>query len=138
MNNNRIMAKLIFNTPHLIQLSENDNSIFSLEKPVYIYNDEVFSARVENGVLIVNGDKKDHACIGIEYVSFYEEVNLLCQFQSTQLRNIDIIEYDISDNVIDVSEIKYRLIKPYGVFDLSEIEYKGKRFKGKRGALETI
>lgn len=126
------MAKLIFNTPHLIQFSENDNSMSSLYKSVYIYNDEVFSARVENGVLIVNGNEIEHACISIENVSFYDEVNLLGQIQSNLLPNIDIIKYDINDKVIIANEIKYRLIKPFGVLDLSEIEYKGKRYKGKR------
>ena len=68
----------------------------------------------------------------IENVSFYDEVNLLGQIQSNLLPNIDIIKYDINDKVIIANEIKYRLIKPFGVLDLSEIEYKGKRYKGKR------
>jgi len=133
-----MMTKLIFNTPHLFQLCEHVNSILSADKPFYMYNDEVFTAQVENGNLIVNMKKENHMFINIDNVSFYDIVNLSGHIQSVPLPDVNVVEYDIDDEVIEAKCIKYRFIEPIGFIDLSEIEYKGKKYKGKPNSISNL
>lgn len=132
------MAKLIFNTPHLFQLCESVNSIPSVDKPIYMYNDEAFTAQVEKGTLIVKGKEENHMYVNIDNVSFYDSANLSCHIQSVQLPDVNVMEYDIDDEVLEAKCIKYRFIEPVGFIDLSEIEYKGKKYKGKPNSISNL
>lgn len=48
----------------------------------------------------------------------------------TPLIEVSRFSYDVDEDNIIAADIKFRRILPWDVYDLSEIQYKGKTYKG--------
>ncbi len=129
------MAKLIFETPHLLQVNIEDNN----DCKAFVFNEGPFYARVDGGSLIVGNVEDDHILIDISYVNIFSDIVLTGTNNSkcivSQLSDVDIIEFCIDETDIEVDQIKFRMLNPFGVLELSKIEYKGVIYKGIRNSL---
>lgn len=128
------MAILIFETPHLSQVYIDDKD----DRKVFVYNEEPFFAHVEGGRLIVGNIENEHILIDISCVNLYSDIVLTETNNSkcivSQLPDVDIIEFCIDEKNIEAEQIKFRRLLPFGVLELSEIEYNGVFYKGKRNS----
>lgn len=109
--------------------------ILHLAKMKFIF---ITKNHVEDGNLFVGEDVKEQVLVDVSYANIYTEIELptaankKTKCTMSQLPQVDLIIFDIDEKVIQTHDIKFRLLLPLAVLELSEIEYKGKIYKGVR------
>lgn len=132
------MATLVFDTPNLMQVYDPDDRALQ-NGLLFVFSEEPFSIHVNNGHLLVKSEPTARCYVDPAGVlPFFETINtpILKQKQEDRFINpligISTISFAIDEDSINAEAIKFRRILPWRVYDLSEIEYHGKRYKGIR------
>lgn len=127
------MAKLVLNTPNLFQVYIADTKC-PQRNILFVFSNEPFSAHVEEGRILVNNEPTFQCYFDVLPVYETLDYSLINQpaedASITPLLGVSCISYDIDENDIVASDIKFRRILPWSVYDLSEIQYNGIKYKG--------